>query len=354
MSDTDTEVQQAMQAVIASGQVPGVVVAMARGSERPTILALGNDASGTPLTAESIFPVASVTKMATALVVHRLVADGRWHLDDLLSDYLPQAAGAQSGVTLRTLLSHTSGLPLDVAETDAPYGPELDWATLSAACLLTPLEAEPCTRVQYSNVGYGLLAIAAEVLTGEGFAALLEEQVLRPRNIAAYLGSTPPRPTVQLARVRSSFAGTELEPYNTAFWRNLALPWGGLFTTAAGALAIVQSFRDEAFLPAAVRAAAVADSTGGLAGGFVPPLMWNPCPWALGPEVRGAKEPHWVSQRAAAASFGHSGASGCLAWCDPVADLAFSIHGARPADSGWLLRRAPTIADAIYDWAGAA
>jgi CubicO group peptidase (beta-lactamase class C family) len=65
----------------------------------------------------------------------------------------------------------------------------------------------------------------------------------------------------------------------------------------------------------------------------------RPCPWGLGPEVRGAKEPHWVAAAAGPDSFGHSGASGCLAWYAPAADTAFAILGARTADSGWLLRR---------------
>ncbi|HEU4326697.1 MAG TPA: serine hydrolase domain-containing protein [Roseiflexaceae bacterium] len=343
-------VRAAVSQVLDAGQVPGIVVAVARGAATPWCVAVGSDADGRALEQDTLFPVASVTKMATGLVVHRLVERGDLHLDDLLSDHLPAAAAAQRDVTLRTLLCHTSGMPLDVPESEAPYAAGLSWDVLRGACLQTPLEAPPNTRVQYSNAGYGLIGAVVERVTGQAFADALADLVLAPLGIEAYLGSEPPRQPARLAKVRSRHAGTALEPYNTPFWRSLALPWGGLYTTAAGALAIVRAYADHpaGLLRSATRAEAIADHTGGLAGGFAPPLMWNPCPWGLGPEVRGTKDPHWVTPHASSASFGHSGASGCLAWCDPAAELAFAILGARPADSGWLLRRGPAITEAIY------
>ncbi|GAB4194178.1 MAG: hypothetical protein OHK0022_09900 [Roseiflexaceae bacterium] len=345
-------VRAAVSQVVDAGQVPGIVVAVVRGAAPTWCLALGNDAAGTPLEQDTLFPVASVTKMATSLAVHRLVERGDLHLDDLLGDHLPAAAAAQRDVTLRTLLCHTSGMPLDVLESEAPYAPGLNWEVLRNACLQTPLEAAPNTRVQYSNAGYGLIGAVVEHVTGLMFTDALAELVLAPLGIEAYLGNEPPRVPALLAKVRSSHAGTELEPYNTRFWRSLALPWGGLYTTALGALAIVRAYAGHPadLLRPATRAEAIADHTGGLAGGFAPPLMWDPCPWGLGPEVRGTKDPHWVTTRSSPASFGHSGASGCLAWCDPAADLAFAILGARPADSGWLLRRGPAITEAIYQF----
>lgn len=342
----------AMAQVAQAAQVPGLVVAVARGGQAAWCVAHGQDAAGVALTPESIFPVASVTKMAAALAVHRLAERGDLHLDDLLAEHIPAAAAAQRDVTLRGLLCHTSGLPLDVLPAAAPYALGLSWDRLRAACLHTSLEAPPGTRVQYSNVGYGLLGLVVERLTGQEFAAALHDLVLAPLGVEGSLGGDLPRPAALLARVRSH-TGTPLEPYNSAFWRGLALPWGGLYTTAAGALAIVRAYQrpPAGFLRPAALAEATRDGTAGLAGGFAEPLMWAPCPWGLGPELRGAKDPHWVTAQASPASFGHSGASGCLAWCDPQADLAFAILGARPADSGWLLRRGPALTETIYQQA---
>jgi beta-lactamase class C len=220
-----------------------------------------------------------------------------------------------------------------------------------AACLLSPLEAPPETRVQYSNVGYGLLAVIVERHTGKDFPVALADLVLNPLGVEGYLGVEPPRPLAVVADTRGEHAGGELEPFNSTFWRSLALPWGGLVTTVDGALALVRAFggAPQGFLSPELRDEAVRSHTGDLSGGFVAPLIWSPSPWGLGPEVRGRKAPHWVPSEGGSDSFGHSGASGALAWAAPTHSIAWAILGARTADNGWLLRRAPAIGAAILE-----
>lgn len=342
-------VRAAVEAVMRSGQVPGMAVAVARGDQPVEYLALGTDATGEPIRRETLFPVASVTKMATALAVLRLADQGLLALDDELDVHLPRAVAAVPGVTLRALLCHTSGLPIDVAPAAAPYAHGLDWATLATACLLTPLEAKPGTRVRYSNVGYGLLAQVVEHRTGAAFSAALRDLVLEPLRIEGSLGDEPARRPAVVADVHGRHRRTDLEPFNSAFYRSLALPWAGLVTNVDGALAIVRAFasRPADFLRDETRAQAARSNTGELAGGFVPPLMWPRCPWGLGPEVRGDKMPHWVPIAAGTDSFGHSGMSGALAWYAPARNVAWAMLGARAADGGWLLRRGAAICTAI-------
>ena len=342
-------VQQGVTEIVAAKRVPGLVLAIQYGAAPVQHVIAGTDAAGVALREDSLFIVASITKMATALSVLRLVEQGAITLDDLLGDYLPAAVAAQAGVTVRSLLCHTSGLPVDVAAEHAPYAVGLDWPMLAEAAQLTPLEAPPLTRVQYSNVGYGLLAAIVEQHTDMPFVEALQTLVLKPLAIEGYLGVAPPRPVAVLADVRGNSAGTALETFNSPFYRALALPWAGLVTTAVGALAIVQAFAGQpaGFLREPTRREAVRDQTGGLAGGFQPPLMWNPCPWGLGPELRGLKQPHWTPLAASPESFGHSGASGCVAWHDPARNLAWALIGTRTAENGWLLRRGAEIAAAI-------
>lgn len=339
-----------MRELVESGRVPGLVLAVQRAENPVERIVVGFDAAGAPLAEDTLFIVASITKMATALAVLRLVDQGQLALDDALVDHLPAALAAQPEVTARTLLCHTSGLPVDVASEDAPYERGLNWAQLGEACLLTPLEAAPWTRVQYSNVGYGLLALMVEERTGMAFAHALHELVLQPLNIEGYLGVEPPRPVAILADVRGDRArDPELAPFNSPFYRSLGLPWAGLVTTVDGALRIVRAFAGVPgdFLQETTRQEAVRSQTHELAGGFVPPLRWDPCPWGLGPEVRGRKEPHWTPPSASPNSFGHSGASGCVAWHDPEQALSWALIGTRTADNGWLLRRGSEIAGQI-------
>jgi CubicO group peptidase (beta-lactamase class C family) len=330
-------VQPIIEEAMRDKGVPGVVITVARGNQTPEYLVTGADAAGRPLAVDSLFPVASITKLATALAMLRLVAAGVATLDDPLARHLPDAAAASEGVTLRTLLCHTSGLPGDLAAGAAPYQPGLDWPALARACLTTPLARPPRTRVAYSNLSSGLLAIVVERLTGQPFAAALGNLVLKPLGLEAYLGSEPASPPARLAGELGEHTGTGLEPYNSAFWRSLALPWGGLITTAAGALSLLWAFTGTptGFLPPTLLAEATSDQTGGLSGGFWKPLSWPHCPWGLGVELRGEKAPHWVPAEAAANSFGHTGASGCIAWLDPATDLAWIILGARTHENWW-------------------
>jgi beta-lactamase class C len=342
-------VPRAVEEAMRAGQVPGMVLAIARGDRPIEYLAAGTDALGRPLARDSLFPVASITKMATALVVLRLAEMGALSLDDPIAEHLPSAASAEPGVTIRTLLCHTSGLPVEAAGSSAMYAHGLDWPALATACLLTSLEAPPNTRVQYSNAGYGLLAVIAEHQTGKDFPDALASLVLEPLGVEGYLGAEPPRAPAALAGVRGEHAGGDLEPFNSAFWRSLAFPWAGLVTTVDGALAIVRAFWDapRGLISEATRAEATRSHTGNLGGGFVEPLFWPHCPWGLGPDIRGQKAPHWAPAEAGPESFGHSGASGTLAWASPSHGVAWALLGARTADNGWLLRRAPAIGAAI-------
>jgi len=337
MTSWQSRVRPVVEATMREKAVPGCLIAVARGIRAPQTLVTGVDAGGVALAPESLLPVASLTKLATALAVLRLAAAGALALDDPLAAHLPDARSAGDGVTLRRLLSHSAGLPGDLAPPAAPYTAQLDWPALARACLATPLSRPPRTRVTYSNVGVGLLALVVERRTGQRFAEALADRVLDPLRITGYLGVEPPHVPVRIAGDFGVHTGTALEPINSAFWRSLALPWGGLITTVDGALRLIHAFAGFPgdFLPPALLAEATRSQTDGLGGGFFPPLAWPHCPWGLGVEVRGDKMPHWTPPQASPASFGHVGSTGCLAWADPATSIAWVMFGARNFLSWW-------------------
>ena len=333
-----TIVQPTVEEILRDSQVPGMVIALTKGDGPIEYLVLGTDGQAQPLRAETLFPVASICKLATALAILRLIEGGELSLDDPMDRYLPDAAVARQGVTLRMLLSHTSGLPFDAPPELAPYDPELDWPTLARACLTVPLACPPRTRVTYSNVGFGLLAIAIERLTGHPFVKALRELVLTPLGIEGYLGVEPPRAPAWIVGELGEHAGTPLSPYNSVFWRHLALPWGGLITTAAGALGLVRAFAGVPtdYLPSALLSEAIHDQTEGLGGGLVSGVLeWPHCAWGLGVELHGEKVPHYIPAEASPTSFGHAGASGCLVWYDQGAGIAWSMLACRTFESWW-------------------
>ena len=68
----------------------------------------------------------------------------------------------------------------------------------------------------------------------------------------------------------------------------------------------------------------------------------------LGPELRGTKGPrHWAPPSASPGSWGHAGATGCVAWHDPAAEVAWFIAGTRTAENGWLLDAGPRVGAAV-------
>jgi CubicO group peptidase (beta-lactamase class C family) len=350
--ELEAALRPVVERVMQAGQVPGIALALAVGDDKPERLVLGTDAAGRALEEGRLFAVASISKLAVGLVVLRLVESGRLGLDEPIGQRLPDAAAAREGVTVRMLLAHTSGMPYPLLEEVPPDG-KLDWHVMARVALETPLEAPleapPLTRVQYSNPGYGLLGVLVERCTGMTFGQVLDEEVLRPLGIEGYLGIEPPRRVAKQADIRGPNAGTEWERFNSVAWLKLGLPWGGLVTTLDGALQLIRAYRGHSsgYLRPETLAEATRDQTGGLAGGQIPPLMWPRCPWGLGPELRGDKVPHWAPTEASPESFGHAGASGCLAWADPAADVAWVFIGTRTADNGWLVRHGRGLGSAI-------
>jgi CubicO group peptidase (beta-lactamase class C family) len=327
--------------------VPGLVIAVRHHAEAPAYMVVGRDAAGVPLAETTLFPVASITKLAVALAVLRLADAGALDWRHSLADYLPDAAAAQPGVTVRSLLTHTSGLPSSYPEEPAMYRLGLTWPAIAAACLRTALVQPPSTSVVYSGVGYSLLALVVERITGQSFATALTELVFAPLGIEAYLGVEPPRVPAVIDVQNSPFTGTPLEFYNSAFFRTLGEPAGGLLTTAAGVLQLVDAYRSITphFLQADTALAATHNQVGGLGGGVPGWFTRTHCPWGLGPAL--ADTFPWVPLEAGSESFGHTGATGCLVWCDPGADIAWALLGTKIPDNGWCDTVFPRIGAAI-------
>lgn len=344
MASALAHVQPAAERCMLNARMSGIVLAVSAQGAAPQTLALGVDADDVPLSDNALFLVASVTKLATALVVLRLVDQRSLRLDDELARHLPDAASAVPGVTLRRMLSHSAGLAIDVAPERAPYQLGLTWATLAAACLAEPPRSAPGTVVQYGNTGYGLLAIIVERITGLPFATALRQLVLQPLAIEGYLGDEPPRSPASIDDIRGGDAPA-VQSFTSPFYRSLAMPWSGLVTTAAGALQLVQAFAGYPanFLSTATRTDATSNQTEGLPGGSGRPLWYPDCPWGLGVELRGVKAPHWGPPNASPRSFGHAGASGCIAWHDPATNVGYAVVGTRTAANGWLIRHATQL-----------
>lgn len=338
-------------------QVPGLGVAIERANGTGARLFTGVDAAGAPFGADALFPVASATKLATGMAVLRLVQDGRIVLDDPIGSFLPEARAAAAGVTPRMLLSHTSGLPVEIRPDTYTWSEGFDWRAIARASLETPLQFSPRERVQYSNIGFALLAQMVERILDMEFNEALERLVIAPLGIEAYFGRRElPRPAAVIMDVDSEHVGTPLDPINSGFARSLASPAAGLVTTLTGLLSLLRVYTGSRpdLLGSRTIAEARSDQSGGLSGGFGTndPFMggpsshvitWPHCAWGLMLELHGEKRQHWAPPTASPESFGQIGSTGCLAWYDPGRDVLWGFMAPRTTDSGWLLRHGGAI-----------
>lgn len=331
----------------ASASLSGVAVAVAAGNAPVTTIVSGTDAQGNPLAPDSLFPLASVTKLAVALAILRLAEQGRLSIDDPLASSVPDAVAAQAGVTLKQLLTHTAGLPRLAADAWV-YDAKLSWRGQAQACLQVAPTLAPGTRVVYRDVHYGLLGLVIERVTERRLSDAINDLVVQPLAIEAYLGTEPPRPPAAIVDSTDAYAGTPLETWNTPFWRSLGAPWEGMVATPAATLGLLRAYIGVPahFLQPATRGRATSDQTGGVGGGFAW-QEWEHCPWGLGPMLIAEQMQHWLLPTAPAGTLCHSGYSGCAVFTLPSADVTWSIHGTKSAAGDWLSTVLPPISDAV-------
>jgi CubicO group peptidase (beta-lactamase class C family) len=133
--------------------------------------------------------IASLAKTFTAMAVMMLVEQGKLHYDDLIARHVRELAGATPDMTIRHLLTHTSGIP-DVGDLgiDRPGVDEGD--VVNAVRTHHARFARPGLRYRYSNTGYMILAMAVENAAGRTFDELLQTTIFEPLK----MNSTHPDP----------------------------------------------------------------------------------------------------------------------------------------------------------------
>jgi len=142
-----------------------------------------NVASKTPFGPKTRFPIGSVSKQFTAAAILLLQQDGKLKTSDSIDRYIDRyydnTPALWSTVTLRNLLTHTSGIPdFDFGRIyrDSPHRPE----ELLKDVWKKPLQFQPGTKFEYSNVNYMLLGIVVERVSGQPFCTFVRDRIFRP------------------------------------------------------------------------------------------------------------------------------------------------------------------------------
>ena len=265
------------------------------------------------------FLIASPTKPMTASAVLWLRDRGELALGDPVKKYLPDFRGGdRDAVTIRHLLTHTSGLPDMLPENIELRRQHAPLAAFVARTCRTPLLFPPGEKVRYQSMGILLAAAIVETISGEPLPGLLARILFNPlqmRQTSLGLGG---RPIADTAQCEVPPAERSDWDWNSAYWRNLAAPWGGAHATARdlGAFIDAVASPSDNVLSAATRREMRAIQTGGHRPGFG--LGWQ-------------REPGAFGRTCSAETFGHFGSTGTAIWHDPVTATSCVVLTTRPA-----------------------
>jgi CubicO group peptidase (beta-lactamase class C family) len=148
-----------------------------------------------PVTPETVFGLASITKTFTGLALIMLVEEGKIKLDDQLGQYLDGLSPRYNKLTIRQLASMTAGVPKSVGE-------ELTWEQQIKRLQTLPLDSKPGTTYSYSNLSFRILGAVIQKVSGRPYPVFLQERILGP------LGMSQTGPTDR------SFAPPIATPYD--------------------------------------------------------------------------------------------------------------------------------------------
>jgi len=165
------------------GDVPGASVLVVRDGQPVVRRAYGmaNLEARTAATPQTNYRLASVSKQFTAASILLLAQDGRLKLDDRIRQFFPTLPAAANDITIRHILTHTSGL-IDYEDVMDPA----DTRQVHDADVLTLLQSQdrtyfaPGTGYRYSNSGYALLALIVERASGQRYARFLHDRIFQP------------------------------------------------------------------------------------------------------------------------------------------------------------------------------
>jgi CubicO group peptidase (beta-lactamase class C family) len=298
---------------------------------------------GKGVTADTVFLLASITKPVTAIALMILVERGLVSLDDPVSRYIPETAHKQ--IRVRQLLSHTSGLPDMLPENTELRRAHAPLSQFVARAVATPLLYPPGTDFRYQSMGTLLAGEIVERVAKTPLREFERREIFVPLGMASSslgLGGRRIADTAQCqVGAGANAADNERFGANSPYWRDMGHPWGGMHSTTRDLAVLLQTFLDGGgkLLGRSTVERMVSDQNRHIGK-----------PWGLGWGL--ATSPVWcyfgdlVSPR----TFGHSGATGTVAWADPDSRIVCVILTTRPSgeDDGRLLRTVSNAVAAAY------
>jgi CubicO group peptidase (beta-lactamase class C family) len=239
-----SRVEQVLSAEISRQRIPGVMIAIVQGDQILMQKGFGaaNLETAQPVKAETLFPIASATKMFTAIGLVTLAEQGKVDLNAPIEKYISGLNPAISKLTTHQLLSHTAGLTEGEVATER-ISPELALPD-AVRKLGTASIFEQAGRVfSYSNLGYALAGALIESVAGQPYSTFIANTVLKPMNMATTtydLNTAITYPFSQGYRISGPTGSELVRPFpRVARWGQ---PGFGLFSNTADLANFARAF----------------------------------------------------------------------------------------------------------------
>lgn len=335
------------------GQVAGAALAVSHNGEQIAELYAGEAAPGRPADAQTLWPLASISKLYSVAMVMALVERGVLTLSLPIHAILPEFAGdPKSNITLRHLVTHTSGLVYESPVHEQRLRDQVPYDELIDEASLYPLLFAPGERLSYSDYGIAIATRVAERVCQKDREELIQSLVLDPAELGNSYFRLPDDQWARLAKVVGSPAeDSEGGMYTSRYAIDLAHPAFGAITTAGDLLRFGEHFAPNGprFLSRAAVRTMTTDQTGGHTPGNVAGSsgVARPMPWGAGFMIATAGGPG--AALLSPGSYGHGGASGCALWIDPVERIVIAYVSNAHAGLGRLpfTRRGSGIVNAV-------
>ncbi|MBI3861322.1 MAG: beta-lactamase family protein [Planctomycetia bacterium] len=319
-----------MREFVDAKQISGAVTLVAHKGKTVHLEAVGEAdvADHRPMTKDTLFGIASMTKPITATAVMMLQDDRKLSIDDPVSKYIPKFKNAQLAtgkpsreITIRDLMTHTSGLPGDQGVKDGSLEKTADEMAART------LAFQPGSKWQYSP-GLTVCGRVIEIVSGASYENFLKKRIFQPLKMSESTFDLTPEQRRRLAVLYKPGADKKsIEPATPQLAGDGAPtygPSGGLFSTAAEIVRFYQMILNGGELEGIriVSRDAVAQmtriQTGELVTGFTPGNGWG-----LGFCI--VREPQEVSKMLSPGTFGHGGAWGTQCWVDPKREVIYLL-----------------------------
>jgi CubicO group peptidase (beta-lactamase class C family) len=325
-----------MQSFVDRQKLSGAVTLVADDQHILHLSAVGQRdiANNLPMQTDTIFWVASMTKLMTSSAIMMLSDEGKLSIDDPVSKYIPEftslktPSGKPANLTLRHLLTHTGGLAEVPKE---KLGEPRTLAELMSYFLNRPMVFEPGTKWEYCQTGINTLGRIIEIVSGESYENFMKERLFIPLGMkeATFYPTKD-----QISRLAVSYVlkdgrlettDIKLLPGPVGDRNHYTAANGGLFCTATDYCRFAQMLLNHGSLdgkqylrPETVKQMTSIQTDDLPSVGFIPGSAWG---LAFGV----VRKPSGITENLSPGTFGHGGAYGTQIWIDPVKNRIYLL-----------------------------